>query len=261
MDACGNCGRSRKQGTAFCTGCGRRFADGSGYPPGLPGPPGGYARPKPSRLTFNPIVIAVIVIVLAAASGAGITVLLAGHHMPAKNAGRNAGDSTRATVPPSQDGSAAAPSPPDSSPGPLSVSPGPPSAGQVTIAPDASQSQNASSVALFLGQYFTAINTHDYQSYISLLSPPVQEGLTQEQFDHGYGSTTDSAETLVSISTVADGDLDATVTFTSHQNPADSPNQESCTDWKISLFLEQDGDGYLIDEPPPGYHAASAACP
>ncbi|MGH3180506.1 MAG: hypothetical protein ACRDOE_01140, partial [Streptosporangiaceae bacterium] len=153
------------------------------------------------------------------------------------------------------DGSVAAPSQSDSSPGPSSV-------GQVTISPDASQNPNASSVAVFLGRYFTAVNTHDYQSYVSMLSPQEQAGLTREQFDQGYRSTADSAEALVSISTATNGDLDVAVTFASHQNPADSPNQEeSCTDWQISLFLQPDGSGYLIDKPPPGYHASYAACP
>jgi hypothetical protein len=127
---------------------------------------------------------------------------------------------------------------------------------------DASRNPDASSVAVFLGQYFTAINTHNYRSYRALLSPQEQARLTQAQFDQGYGSTADSAETLVSISTATNGDLDVAVTFTSHQNPADSPNrEESCTDWRISLFLEPDGSGYLTDKPPPDYHASYAACP
>ena len=116
----------------------------------------------------------------------------------------------------------------------------------MTIAADVSQDPDASSVATFLNQYFTAINNHDYQSYISLLSSQDGQGLTQEQFDNGFGSTVDSAETLLGTSTAANGDLVASVTFTSHQNPADSPDQqESCTDWNISLFLEQGGGGYL----------------
>jgi hypothetical protein len=134
--------------------------------------------------------------------------------------------------------------------------------GQVTIAAAVSQDPDVPSVATFLNQYFTAINNHDYQSYISLLSSQAGQGLTQEQFDSGYGSTVDSAETLLTISAAANGDLVASVTFTSHQNPADSPNQqESCTDWKISLFLEQGGGGYLIDKPPASYHAGYQACP
>jgi hypothetical protein len=135
------------------------------------------------------------------------------------------------------------------------------SVGQVTISADLSQDPDASSVATFLNQYFTAINNHDYQSYISLLSSQDGQDLTQERFDSGYGSTVDSAETLLGISTAANGDLVASVTFTSHQNPADSPDQqESCTDWNISLFLEQDAGGYLVEEPPSSYHASYQAC-
>ena len=125
----------------------------------------------------------------------------------------------------------------------------------------ASQDQDASSVATFLGQYFAAINAHDYQSYLSLLSPQLQQAMTQAQFDKGYRSTADSNETLVGISTASDRDLRAEVTFTSHQNPADSPDQsESCTNWDISLFLAQGGSGYVIDSAPSGYHASYQAC-
>lgn len=85
--------------------------------------------------------------------------------------------------------------------------------------------------------------------------------MTHAQFDQGYRTTADSNETLVGISTASDGDLAAEVTFTSHQNPADSPDQsESCTDWDISLFLAQGGSGYIVDPPPSGYHASYQAC-
>ena len=136
------------------------------------------------------------------------------------------------------------------------------SVGQVTIAPDAAQNANASSVAAFLDRYFTAINTHDYQSYISLLSPQFRQGLTAKQFRSGYKSATESAETLVNITTGANGDLVAAMAFTSHQDPADSVDgKQSCTNWNISLFLERGSGGYLIDQPPPGYHASYSACP
>jgi hypothetical protein len=197
---------------------------------------------------------------------AGGTVFYLGHHSPGTEAVRTSGDSTRVTAQAS--GSDATPgeadSAPTSSPSSLPSTPPPAtsSVGQVTIAADVSQDPDASSVATFLNQYFTAINNHDYQSYISLLSSQDEQGLTQEQFDNGYGSTVDSAETLLGISTAANGDLVASATFTSHQNPADSPDQqESCTDWNISLFLEQGGGGYLIDKPPPSYHASYQACP
>ena len=153
-----------------------------------------------------------------------------------------------------QEASAPAPSPSDTSPDTSG-------AGGVTVGAGASQDTDAASVADFLGQYFAAINAHDYQSYLSLLSPQVQQGLTQAQFEKGYRSTTDSNETLVGISTAADGDLAAEATFTSHQNPADSPDHsESCTDWDITLYLAQGGSGYVIDPAPAGYHASYQAC-
>ncbi len=195
-----------------------------------------------------------LVITFAIGSAAGLILLRVGHHTPRKEAARNSGESTRLTPSPSQDDSAPTASPSASSAGPSSV-------GQVTITAGASQNANAASVAAFLGHYFTAINNHDYQSYVSLLSPQAQQRLTAAQFDSGYRSTADSAETLVGISTAANGDLAAAVTFTSHQNPADSPDQqESCTDWNISLFLLQSGGGYLVDQPPPDYHASYHAC-
>ena len=131
----------------------------------------------------------------------------------------------------------------------------------MTVAAGVSQNPDASAVAAFLGQYFAAINARDYQSYLSLLSPQVQQGMTQAQFENGYRSTADSNETLVGISTASDGDLAAEVTFTSHQNPADSPDHsESCTNWDITIFLAQGGSGYLIDPAPSGYQASHQAC-
>ncbi|HZR48617.1 MAG TPA: hypothetical protein VFB06_03780 [Streptosporangiaceae bacterium] len=140
--------------------------------------------------------------------------------------------------------------------------PVPQTVGTVTLSQDVTQDSDAQPVAAFLNQYFGAINSHDYQSYRALLSPPLQEGLTQAQFASGYRTTADSAETLTGISTAGDGDLAADVTFTSHQDPADSVDQtQSCTDWAITLFLSPDGNGsYLIDQQPSSYHASYQAC-
>jgi hypothetical protein len=125
---------------------------------------------------------------------------------------------------------------------------------------EAAQDPDASSVEAFLDQYFSAINAHSYQTYVELLSPQLQEQLSQTSFDQGYQGAADSAEQLASISDEANGDTAAAVTFVSHQHPDAANNEESCTDWDITLFLEQNGDGYLIDEAPPGYHAASTPC-
>ena len=289
MDVCSSCRRPRKEGTQFCTGCGNRFPDdradpvdwdsgrssgwdntrtagGDSAAPRVhesPGPVQSRGSPRPR--SARPI-IAAVAVVLVIGGITGGTVFYLGHHSSGTEAVRTSGDSARVTA--QGGGSDATPgeadSAPTSSPSSLPSTPSPAtsSVGQVTIAADVSQDPDASSVATFLNQYFTSINNHDYQSYISLLSSQDGQGLTQEQFDNGYGSTVDSAETLLGISTAANGDLVASVTFSSHQNPADSPDQqESCTDWNISVFLEQGGGGYLIDKPPPSYHASYQACP
>ena len=56
------------------------------------------------------------------------------------------------------------------------------------------------------------------------------------------------------------GGLKATVTFTSHQDPAGSPDHSSCIDWRITLFLHRAGPAYLIGMPPSGYRAGLHAC-
>ena len=199
-----------------------------------------------------------MILVFAGAAAAGATLLYGRHHGPAP-AARNSPQSARTTSAPGaspvgQGSSVPAQSPPDTS---SSASAG----GAVTVGADASQDPDASSVAAFLDQYFNAINAHNYQSYLSLLSPQAQQGMTQAQFEKGYRSTADSNETLVGISTASTGDLAAQVTFTSHQDPADSPDQsESCTDWNITLFLAQGGSGYTIDPAPSGYRASNQPC-
>jgi len=246
----------------MCAACGLRFTDGNSSP--ARSSPGGPRLPRWPRVRWWPVLIAVLAAAFVVGSGAAIIALRVGHH-PRTEAAQGSGESTQLTSPSGQ-GSSAPDSPPPSSTEPSSPapsSPAPSSAGPVAIGPGASQDANAPAVAAFLDRYFTAINARDYQTYSSLLSPALQQGQTEQQFASGYRSTVDSAETLVGISTAANGDLVAAVTFTSHQNPADSPDhQHSCTDWTISLFLQPgSGGGYLIDPPPSSYHASYQACP
>ena len=51
MDVCGNCGRTREQGTTFCTGCGCRFADDNPQPTRSDNP---FGPPGPSRPADSP---------------------------------------------------------------------------------------------------------------------------------------------------------------------------------------------------------------
>lgn len=201
-----------------------------------------------------------IVVVFAAGAAAGGVLLFTRHHASHGQAALSSSQSTRAT-PPAQASSAAGQGSSAPAQSPPTTSPSPSGGSGVSVGTGASQDPDASSVAAFLSQYFAAINGHDYQSYLALLSPQLQQATTQAQFDSGYRSTVDSNETLVGISTASDGDLAAEVTFTSHQNPADSPDHsESCTNWDISLFLAQGGSGYVIDPAPSGYQASYQAC-
>jgi hypothetical protein len=196
-----------------------------------------------------------ILAVLVLTAGAWAAVRLASNHQPSA-AGR-APITAPSTAP-------AVGSPAPSSPAASPAASPPPAAGITSIGPlavtaAAERAPEASAVASFINSYFAAINAHDYTSFLALLSPPLQ-GLTQASFDNGYPATVDSHETLLGIS-AAGGTTTARVTFTSHQRPNTADHFESCTKWRISLFLEQGPEGYVIgDHSPPGYHAGSAPC-
>ncbi len=129
--------------------------------------------------------------------------------------------------------------------------------GTVAVAPAASQQTSAPQVAAFLATYFQAINTRDYSRYSSLFAPRLRP--TPQQFQNGYGSTHDSGAVLTEISPTAVG-LAAAVSFTSHQQPAESATGTSCTSWDITLYLRPNGGTYRIVHAPANYHARYQAC-
>lgn len=145
-------------------------------------------------------------------------------------------------------------SPADSDPASPAAPPGP-----VTIAPAVAGDPAAPKIAAFLDRYFSAINAHDYQAYTSVLGPRMQAP-DESQFSSGYGSTKDSAEKLNGISSAANGDTVAKVTFTSHQDATESSTNSTCTQWSISLYLAPDSGSYLLDKPPAGYQSSYSAC-
>lgn len=130
----------------------------------------------------------------------------------------------------------------------------------VSVSPDVAQDPDAPLVAAFLNGYFAAINAHNYKEYLALLSEPLQEAETARNFYAGYSSTTDSDAILSSISDTGPGSIGATVSFTSHQLPADSASDSACTAWNITLYLTQQSGRYLLGTPPSGYHAVYKPC-
>ena len=164
---------------------------------------------------------------------------------------RAAPGTVRGTVPPAPQPNPPAP-PPKS--GGRSRHPG---HGLVSIAPGLAGRADVRRVAALLDRYFAAVNHRAYQAYARLFAQPGR--LTPHEFTWGYSTTHDSNAVLAGL-TAPTGGLKATVTFTSHQDPAHSPDHSSCIDWTIALFLHRAGPAYLIGMPPRGYRAGLHAC-
>jgi hypothetical protein len=234
----------------------------AGSASGWPSPSGGAGQARPpadlpppgrSRGGHAGVVIAIVAIVLAIGGGLAAWMLL-GHKTGRHTAGPHV--SATAIRPRSNSTSAAAPAAPTSQASPASsaLNTGP---GAVAIAPAPSQQASSPQVASFLESYFQAINTRDYSGFSSLFEPRLRP--TFQQFQSGYRSTHDSGAVLTRISPTPVG-VAAAVSFTSHQQPADSPTRTSCTSWDVTLYLKPHGGTYRIVSPPTGYHAHYQAC-
>lgn len=225
---------------------GGRYPGSTAYtePPGRP--PGGR----------NKIIIigTAAVLVLGAAGGAYALVAHHGHGTASSEQTQIASRVASQTAPASAAPTSAVPT--TTAP----VSPTTSSATTVAVAPGVAGNPAAPQVTMLLNHYFTAINQHDYSAWVSLFDQQLQQPDPESSFDAGYATTTDSAVTLTSISGTGSGSLAASVTFTSKQSPADSPDNSSCDQWSITLFLVPNGSGYLIGPPPSGYHASYQAC-
>ncbi|HXW47154.1 MAG TPA: hypothetical protein VEL03_20340 [Streptosporangiaceae bacterium] len=200
-------------------------------------PPMSQARPADRSHNGRWLAVAAALVVILLCAIAAAVVL--GHH------GRQ---------PPASDG---ARRPASSAAGPTAAVAG---SGALSLAPGVPAAPHAVAVERFVIRYFRAINDHDYAAYRMLFSTSLRNGLSAAAFNSGYGSSRDSQATLRSVSSAAGGELDAVVTFTSHQNPAASPTHSSCTAWTISLYLVRQGSGYVLVSPPAGYQATFSSC-
>jgi hypothetical protein len=136
----------------------------------------------------------------------------------------------------------------------------PPAVGSnaVAIAPAVAGEPHAQQVAALLRAYFGSINSRDYGGYTRLFIPQMRE--SAQHFNAGYASTVDSGAMLDGLTATESQGLAATVTFTSRQNPADSPNHSACDKWTIVLPLTPAGGGYLITHSSASYHPTVQAC-
>lgn len=217
-------------------------------------PPKAFLRqqPQPPARGGGRAVMAILALVVALAGGAAVVTvqLLARDGKNAAAAHRADGSSAPASGQARPTGTASAP--PTASPALPHRS--------IAVAPAAARNPAAADVAIFLARYFRAINAHDYLAYRRLLDARMRQVETAEKFSAGFESTRDTGATLRRLSPAPDGRLAATVTFTSHQLPADSPDQTVCTHWAITLYLERAGARYVIGPPPADYQASHRPC-
>jgi hypothetical protein len=178
---------------------------------------------------------------------------------PSPSATPSASSGAASPSPSASPSSSVSPSPTASATPVASPSGSPPGSALVTLAPGVSQNPAAAGVESLLVSYFTAINARDFGSYANLFIPGLRQSLTAAGFASGYQSTTDSHAILVGISATGPG-VAAVVTFTSQQNPNPSAGITACTNWEITLYLWQNGSGFLIGPPPAGYQAYQHAC-
>jgi hypothetical protein len=260
-----------------------RSASGYPSPPNYAVPPGNTAFPGPGgsppdmlaapshrRSRAGIFAVAAALVVLAAGGGAAAWVIRRHDHsharppVAAQSSGTGQTDNTSASPVPSSTVAPTSPPAVASSPPPASASgspPAPPGGTSIlTVAPGVGQDSRAPLVESFLNSYFAAINTHDYQQYRALLDRRLQRNLSAQSFTDGYSSTSDSAATLTSISGLGGGEVGAAVTFTSHQDPSQSPTQTSCTHWSIILYLTIHDGRYLLGHAPAGYRAGYQGC-
>lgn len=229
------------------------------YPPGggysQPGPysqpdpyqqPGGYPRPGGPGGGKRAALIAVAVAFILAAGGGAYAVVSSLRGSPGGQ-------------PTTLSSSTPAPAATTASPANTGTAPAPPAtpsssrpAGTVALTSAAAGNAASAQVLDLFNRYFDGINTHNYSEYAGTLDAGMRQKNSQATFNSGYATTRDSNETVTSISG-SGSRLTAVVTFTSHQDPADSVDNNSCNTWQLTLPLVAQGSWYLITSPPSGY--------
>jgi hypothetical protein len=236
-------------------------ADGWKAAPG-PVDPAGPRRRSGGGRTAALIIVGILV---ALAAGGGVYAIVSRSHgnaaaQPPSRPSVTVSASTAApTGQASTSPTAGASTSPSTSPS-ASAPPSPTQTGTVQVAPDVASNPAEPRVAAYLNRYFNAINTRNYSEYNSLLDAENQQSDSKSSFDSGFATTKDSDEVLTGITDTSGGSLTANVSFTSHQSPADSVDQSACNNWRVSLYLVLQGNGYVMTAAPADYKAAHADC-
>ena len=222
------------------------------HPPQQAHRPVAAGRPTGRRWPV-PLPIAALVVLLGATAGAAGAWYAVGKAPAAYQSAIAPASSPASSPAPSQSTTSGSPSPSAPSPNP----PNPPET-LVSLATAAAGSPDAAAIQPVITEYFRAINSRDYTGYLTTQSPG--HALTEQQFRTGFPSTVDSSVVVTSITTAPDGRPAAEVSFTSRQQPQDGPDGESCTNWQVTMFFDDNAGTYAIGAPPAGYRASYQAC-
>lgn len=272
MKFCVRCGAARSAAEAFCTSCGQPFPAS----PVTAGSAKGSGRWSSGRWPTHFVAAWVALGLVVAGTTVGVLVSRAENAPPT---GQSGDVHAFPTSQPTDDGISPTPTdlfptdtePTDSTPTDDESSgddestdeptetPTDPN-GVVVLSESATLDPDAAPVLSVVSQYFQAINTDDFDLYYNLHTADAQAGIDAGTFETGFESTRDADAEVTEIGFQPDGERTAEVTFTSTQDAVDGPDGDTCDQWDIVLFLEADGDDFLIGSPPASYHASFQPC-
>lgn len=289
MAFCTGCGTAFADTSRFCTNCGAmrpaQAADStssaenaglvaaessddtnvtpspSGAPRGTPPYPG--LIPPPASLTGDDswvasgtptrrtrVIVAIVVGLLLL--GGGTTAWVIAHTDSATTqAGPTASPTTTASRPPSRSQAPTQSTPPTV---PSSTTPPTPVRPEAVQLTEGAASAQAPAVLNLLQRYFDATNTHNYQSWLTTVTPGRASAQTQTTWEQGYSSTHDSSIVITAITPTGPDGAVAAVSFTSTQSPTDAPPDLAvgriC--WQMQLPITNLSSGGQVGSPPPG---------
>lgn len=118
----------------------------------------------------------------------------------------------------------------------------------VTVAPALRGQPEVAEVVGTLTTYFSSINHRDYDGYRSVLVGADERVRDENDFLTRFRSTADSQVWLVGIRRDSSGEVFATVTFRSRQDPVDAPDLVSdCLSWVVTYPMTRIDDMVKID--------------
>jgi len=219
-----------------------------GSPPPFQPPPGAKppVRAAPARrprrpAVGRPLAVALAVLVVAGGTAAGLFLTRHPAHSRFSSSQSPASPQHRITsVPsttPSTTGTTASPSP-SLPPTQISSQGGTIGIGAVNTDSDAID------VADTLAAYFGGIDTRNYTQAWGTFTPSAQAGVSFQTFSNEVSTSLDSQVVVRSLRRDSNGDIDAKVTFKSHQAGQYGPNPgETCTNWSLDYQLVPSSGG------------------